>query len=139
MDNAFGFSHLLLSPIAAAAHEKGYDIVSCRSPVSPDKINHLIIPELSLAFISQNSDTFHLQNPYRHIRLDASAEHDIDKYTRRKIRHCRKTYALIMKDAISSLADAKRLHDDLEKIYNPHVDFESIYSLAEHYSEILLK
>lgn len=44
-----------------------------------------------------------------------------------------------MEDAISSLADAKRLHDDLEKIYNPHVDFESIYSLAEHYSEILLK
>ena len=34
-------------------------------------------------------------------------------------------------DAIHALHKAKQIHDDLEQLYNPHVDFESVYALAD--------
>ena len=30
-------------------------------------------------------------------------------------------------------AEAKRLHDELEAVYNPHVDFDGVYALAKEH------
>ena len=35
------------------------------------------------------------------------------------------------KEAIHRLAIAKQIHDELEHLYNPHVDFEGVYALAD--------
>ena len=35
--------------------------------------------------------------------------------------------------AYAALAEAKRLHDELEAIYNPHVDFDGVYALARQH------
>ena len=32
-----------------------------------------------------------------------------------------------------ALAEAKRLHDELEAVYNPHVDFDGVYALAKEH------
>ena len=34
-------------------------------------------------------------------------------------------------DAIAHLREAKALHDELERLYNPHVNFDEIYKLAD--------
>ena len=40
---------------------------------------------------------------------------------------------------MDSLAQAKALHDNLEALYNPHVDFERVDQMAhEIWSEILV-
>ena len=33
-------------------------------------------------------------------------------------------------EAVASLARAKAMHDDLERLYNPHVDFSRVEELA---------
>jgi len=35
--------------------------------------------------------------------------------------------------AYKALAEAKRLHDELETVYNPHVDFDGVYALAKEH------
>ena len=37
-------------------------------------------------------------------------------------------------EAESLLAQAKQLHDELEAIYNPHVDFARVYALANSHT-----
>ena len=41
--------------------------------------------------------------------------------------------------AISLLAQAKGLHDELESVYNPHVDFARVYALANSHVLRLLR
>ena len=46
--------------------------------------------------------------------------------------------AALVEEAVSSLAQAKAMHDDLEAIYNPHVDFDLVDEFAaEIWEEIL--
>ena len=39
--------------------------------------------------------------------------------------------AALMDEAVASLEQAKTMHDDLEALYNPHVDFEKVNAMAE--------
>ena len=41
--------------------------------------------------------------------------------------------------AYKALAEAKRLHDELEAVYNPHVDFARVYALANSHVLRLLR
>ena len=34
-------------------------------------------------------------------------------------------------EAVDSLAQAKAMHDELESLYNPHVDFDRVYHKAD--------
>ena len=37
----------------------------------------------------------------------------------------------LVEEAVDSLAQAKAMHDDLEAIYNPHVDFDLVQRMAQ--------
>ena len=43
-----------------------------------------------------------------------------------------------LSDVFSLLAQAKALHDELEAVYNPHVDFARVYALAHAHALQLL-
>ena len=43
-----------------------------------------------------------------------------------------------LSDVFSLLAQAKALHDELETVYNPHVDFARVYALAHAHALQLL-
>ena len=45
---------------------------------------------------------------------------------------------VVVEEAVSSLAQAKAMHDDLEALYNPHVDFDRVYATADAISVELL-
>ena len=42
------------------------------------------------------------------------------------------------KNAAACIAQAKALHDELEAVYNPHVDFARVYALAHAHALQLL-
>lgn len=138
LDNELGLAHYLLSDVAAAAINAGRDVILCPSPMDPDKLEHIIIPDLSLAFVSTSRSIQYEGVSYRHIRLDAMADGDKLKGYKQRIRFSRKTFGLLMQDATDTLADAKKLHDELEAIYNPYVDFTKVYDLAKSHTKLLL-
>ena len=49
---------------------------------------------------------------------------------RPRLRFARKVSAALVEEAVDSLAQAKAMHDRLEKLYNPHVDFGRVEMLA---------
>lgn len=51
--------------------------------------------------------------------------------SRARLKFSRKVSAALVDEAVDSLAQAKAMHDELEKLYNPHVDFGRVYETAE--------
>ena len=139
LDNQFGFAHILLEEIQFAAVDAGFDVTSCPSPLGPSQLDHLIIPELGLAFLSSD-DGWQYQGRYdRHIRLDAMVDAEKLKKAKQRIKFSKKVRLMLMEEAIKALGDAKNEHEILEQLYNPHVDFAGVLDMAEEQVQMLLK
>lgn len=132
-----GLAHHLLSPILTAALASGHDAVACPDPMAPDRLAHLILPGLSLAFVTSGPAEPWPHRPYRRLRLDAMAD-AAEGTDRPRLRFTRKMADALTEEGVSSLARAKAAHDRLEEIYNPHVDFEGVYRTADALAETIL-
>ena len=139
LDNNMGLSHYMITDLLEAAIAAGHDCILCPAPLNPNQLEHLCIPALSLAFVSSNYQTQYTGPFYRHIRLDAMAEGERLKSHKAKIRFSKKIFHLLIGEAVTALADAKAVHDQLEGIYNPHMDFPALYRLAQTHLAALLE
>ena len=115
-----------LARLHAAAAEKGYDTILCPSPEDPGRIEHLLIPELGLAFVTSRPGMDYGKKPWRRIRLDAMAETD----SKARLRFQARMTALLRQEAVEALGEAKAAHDALEAVYNPYVDFDGVRAQA---------
>ena len=52
----YGLAHTMLSHLLAGFTAAGYDVVACPSPMAPERLEHLLIPSLELAFLTSGSD-----------------------------------------------------------------------------------
>ena len=105
--------------------------IVCPSPLFPDRMEHLLIPSLSLAFVSASPSLPYPKRPYRRIRLDAMADAELLRRNKARLKFSRKVSAALVEEAVDSLAQAKAMHDELEGLYNPHVDFDRVYQTAQ--------
>ncbi|MCL2569467.1 MAG: hypothetical protein FWE12_08615 [Oscillospiraceae bacterium] len=138
LDNHLGLAHYMLTDLLEAATLAKLDCIVCPSPMDPERLEHLFIPPLDLAFISSNYQVQYEGPAYRHIRLDAMAESEQLRGQKARIRFSKKVFALLMEEAVHTLGEAKAFHDELEQRMNPHVDFAGVYDLAEHHLLMLL-
>lgn len=122
--DSFELGGELLKTLHDAAAEKGWNSIVCPAPEDMSRIEHLLIPGLGLAFITSKAEMEYPEKPYRRIRLNALAETD------GKIRFQNRMAALLRREAVAALKDAKKGHDELEGVYNPYVDFEGVRTLA---------
>lgn len=135
LSDSHGLAHHLLSPILSAALASGHAVVACPDPMAPDRLAHLILPDLSLAFITSTADAPWPHRPDRRLRLDAMAEENLHRITRPRLRFTRKVADALTDDGIASLGLAKEAHDRLEALYNPHVDFDGVTAVADRLAE----
>jgi len=139
LDNQLGLAHTMLSDLLEAATAAGLDCIVCPSPMNPKQLEHLFILPLDLAFLSSNHQLQYEGPSYRHIRLDAMANSERLKSYKARIRFSKKVFALLMDEAVHTLNEAKVLHDELEQLINPYVDFDGVYDLAEYHLQVLLE
>lgn len=139
LSDSYGLGHTLLSHLAAGAMAAGYDVIICPSPMYPDRMEHLLIPELSLAFVTGTPSHPYPKRPYRRIRLDAMADQEALRRGRARLRFSRKVFSALVDEAVDSLAQAKAIHDELESYYNSRVDFRRVYQTADNIIEELLQ
>ena len=139
LDDRYSLADIVLKTLADSAEHTGYDTVRCPDPRDPKKLQALLVPALSLGFLAAGDGKFpKCVRPYRHIRLDSMA----DAYVRtpqakKSVRAAERQAETLLKFAQNELSEAKRLHDELEAIYNPHVDFDGVYAEAERYAKLL--
>lgn len=115
-----------LARLHDAAVERGWDTIACACPEAPSQIEHLLIPELGLAFVTFRPGMDYGKKPFRRIRLDAMTEPS----NKSRLRFQTRMAALLRDDGIAALQEAKASHDALEAVYNPYVDFDGVRTLA---------
>jgi len=138
LDNEYGLAWVYLEHLSRLAADAGLDITLCHDPLFPDRTEALLIPSLSLGLLAGECAQNFSGDIYRHMRLDALVDSARLNTYREALRRSRKSQALLLSGAIHSLSSAKTLHDRLEGIYNPHVDFDGVYREADRHAEWLL-
>lgn len=136
--DTYGLGGILLTHLAGGAMAAGYDVIVCPSPLFPERLEHLLIPALSLAFVTGTATHPYPGQTYRRLRMDAMADPEALRHNRARLRFSRKVSAALMEEAAAALAEAKAKHDALEALYNPHVDFAQVYATAERIAAELL-
>ena len=139
LDNALGLGHAALSRLAAQAAARGLDAICCHDPLEPERLEALILPELALGFVAaEDFDSAAPPLPCRRLHLDALAARRLPPEDRPELRKRKKESRALLSAAAETLAQAKALHDQLEAVYHPHVDFDGVGALAEDHIRWLL-
>lgn len=130
LQESCGLAPVMLSHIRERALAVGYDLVVCPSGEDPEKLAHILIPELSLAFVTTVGGAALEKRPYRRVRMDSIADRELLKEHRSKLRFASRMADELMKDGIRELRGAKAFHDQMEALYHPHVDFKGVDKLT---------
>lgn len=138
LDNGLGLAHVYLEKLAALARERGYDVLLCPDPLEPELPEAVLLPDAGIGFLAADRKALPEGLPvWRHLRLDTLAA-PLAPDARTKLRQMRRESAALYAAAVDSLAEAKSLHDALEAVYHPHVDFAGVSALAEDHVRWLL-
>lgn len=117
---------MMLQELSEGIKKAGYDVVEGYSPEEPSRMEHLIVKELSLAFLTTKPHKPLEKRPYRRIRIESLVNKDLYRHHRAKLRFSRKIADGLNADGIVELQKAKELHDEMEALYNPFVHFEGV-------------
>lgn len=138
LQDSYALGHELLIELLTGAAEGGYGAVACPDPMAPERLQHLLIPEAGLAFLTSTPELPYEGECYRRIRLDGAADTALVRCSRPRLRFALKVSAALREEAVSSLAQAKEMHDELEALYNPYVDFDRVNGTADKIIEEIL-
>lgn len=119
-------SRAFMSAVRITALNRGYNIITCMCPFAPDeKPEHILVPELSLAFTTQNR--YLPQNrPVR--RINARRFTDISALAacRQRLSFNRRGVAELIDGACRAVKQAKEIHDIIEGYYIVSMDFDGV-------------
>lgn len=128
----YGLSFELLAPIAKAALERGYDTYECMCPLNPESyLEHLIIPELGLGFITSTYSHRYTKEAARSINLNRYIEPAALSKNRSRLRFNKKMAAALLESAADAINTSLENHLKLEAIYIEGMDFYRINALTK--------
>ena len=139
IDDKYGtVTNVIMQKIRELALLRGYEIITLKNPFLPSKIiDHVLIPELSLAVVREYD---YIKWGESHRRIHARRFYDINvlrEYRPRLTFNRRVTRELLL-GAIETLGKAKAVHDVLEKYYIDSMDFKSMTLFAEQKTDEIL-
>ncbi len=129
IEDEFGVvSNVMLGVIREAALSANMEIYTCYNAVNTDKIDHIILPQQSLAFCRKNHLT-HPEGITRHIHARRFMSASDMGAVKNRINFSKHASDELLREAISIIADAKRVHDELEAYYINAMDFSLVGEL----------
>lgn len=129
LDDRCGLADIYLRQICDIARERCGEVILCPSPLCPELLDAVLLPEYGLGFVSASAAD--IKEPWRHVRLDAVIPSGSMKAHRPALKRAEKLCSALTAEGISWLKKAKEYHDLLEKAYNPHVDFKSLNAFCD--------
>lgn len=126
LEDNYGLSQYVLNPILKQALKQDYEVITCYCPLNGERLEHLLIPELSLAFVTSNSHHTYTGKPFRRKRIDRMVSEEHIRRNRVRLRFLNRTMSLILDECSKTLADESKLHDELESHYIPNMNFEAL-------------
>ncbi len=117
-------AHQLLSLAARLAAEKGAETILCPEPLRPERLEAVLLPEPGICFAAAEPE-----GEKRGVIIKFGREHQ----SRDGKEHENPIKRQLRTEATGLLARAKALHDELEAVYKPHMDFGALDSFTADY------
>ncbi|MBO4694016.1 MAG: hypothetical protein J5659_06485 [Clostridia bacterium] len=139
IDDKYGAAaNEIMKYLRGAAKQKGYDIITLKNPFLPYELtDHILIPELSLAFVTEN-EFIKFDVDTRRIHSRRFADNKALKAYRARMLFNRRVSRELLLGAVSNLKRAKEVHDELEKYYINAMDFKSLTEFAMGFAKEIL-
>jgi len=126
----------LLNKVAQAALERGLFVETYFCPLHPDKVEHLIVPELKLAFVKSIEPHTYIPGPTDIIiDMNQCLDDDVMEKHYPYIVRAQNEFERLFESAIYYIGQAKKYHDAMERCYTPYVDFSGIDKLRDIINE----
>ena len=136
-DDYGAVSRLLLELIRAEALARGYHIITCPCAMHPeDKIDHILIPSLRLAFLTDNRWHPVRLSAAQTVRCSRFVDRENLSACRARLRFNERAAAELLEQACALMAQAKSCHDELETYYRTAVDFAQVDAAAAQCMEL---
>lgn len=124
--DTYGLAAPMLERLRAAAAARGFRAIVCPDPDHIDRIQHLLLPELGLAFVTSREGMAYGGSAYRKVRLDAMVAPAHYKRYKARLRFSARVENALRQEGLAALRDAKVAHDKLEAVYQHGVDFAGV-------------
>ncbi len=120
-----------LLELKAMIQADGYDVLLCMDPDYPKRIEHLLVPELELGFVTTGRTFALTETPYRCLHLERMLNQEQYRLMRAKLRLKERLAEALEEEGAEHLRAAGEKHDELELIYKPFVDFDGVAAVTE--------
>ncbi|NLK74341.1 MAG: hypothetical protein GX288_03505 [Clostridiales bacterium] len=119
----------LLDRIAGEALKRGHLVEGFYRPLNPDKLQHILIPELNLIFRSSDKP---IEGSFDEV-IDLNPIIDIEILNSYKmyIENNLELYDIMLENAYSKLQDTRKYHSILENYYVKSMDFNGVDALFD--------
>jgi len=121
--------------VGEAAEARGYDVQYVLCSGDPDSLDGVYIPALHQAWVDGTAP--HVVEP-RHFGVDSDYVNlgefvrlPMTEKDREEVRRLTAAYRALYAEAYEKLRQAKELHDALEAVYKPYVDFAALTAFTE--------
>lgn len=127
-------AYALLALLRRYALGNGLDVIVCPCPLHPDAgPQHLFFPQIRLGVVTQTAyqyfDGDHTIHASRFTDAAALRSH------RSRIAFSRRTEKELLEEAVCAMRDALDVHDRLEALYRPAVDFDAATRITERIAD----
>ncbi len=131
-------SNAIMNAVRKYALSRGYEIITLKNPFLPSYItDHILIPELSLAFVREY-DYIRFDDCHRRIHARRFENINILKSVRSRVTFNRRLTRELLQSAIGALKSAKSVHDQMEQYYIDAMNFAAVTALAQKTADEIL-
>lgn len=130
LQDTYGLAAPMLQRLHTAASARKYQAVICPDPEHTDRIQHLLLPELGVAFVTIREGMTYSGPAYRRVRLDAMIDPSYYKRYKARLKFSARVAGALREEGLEALREAKAAHDSLEAVYHPYVDFAGVSQCA---------
>ena len=124
-ENGMGMEQMLMT-IRNMANSRGYYTESCLCTLDTEKMDHVLIPERNLAYVTLNDYHSTEQPVDRVIDFEQFCDMDRLKDSGEEKDYNKKIFEELLEKAMNMMNAQKVVHDEIEKIYVASMDFAGL-------------
>ncbi len=121
----------ILEKVKTAAIERGYYVEAYYCALNPYKLDHMVIPDMNLAFTTTNSYHGSSVEKFAVIDMLSYMDKDILMHYKGDLDQNLKDFEHLLSNGLKTIKRAKALHDELETYFVPNIRFEEIDKFYE--------
>ncbi|HHW46886.1 MAG TPA: hypothetical protein GXX17_08295 [Clostridiales bacterium] len=130
---------ILMSTIRKHALDMGYEIYTCLCSLLPEqKIEHIIIPELSIAFCNTNR-YIQYEECDRRIHARRFTDAALIRQKKQRLTFNRRAIKELLEGSAELFAEAKKYDDEIDKYYNKAWNLEKMAEISNRIIEHITK